>query len=107
MSVLAVERPLPHLRDLGFADRACGVCGWRFFTTMGLYEHEQTHRPPEPPRYRLSPEGRASLQSIGSAAGKRLTSTRRRCNACGMETHVPGMGKHQKASGHTGWTSVA
>lgn len=94
------------LRTAGYADRACGVCGWRFFTTSGLYEHSLGCRPPAPPKYRLSPEGRRVLQMNGSRTGKVLTSTRRRCGECGLETHVPGIGKHQKASGHTGWTAV-
>ncbi len=82
--------------------KVCPVCDYRFFTQVGLDEHARACRPTT----RFSPEGLLALQMSGSRMGKARTSTRRRCLDCGLESHVPGIGKHQEASGHTGWTDA-
>lgn len=95
MSAVAVE---PDLRTLGYADKACGVCGWRFFTTAGRYEHEATHfaPPPEP----VSP----ALREAGLRVAALNNSRRCRCDVCGLTSTRPALGFHQKHTGHTGWT---
>jgi len=95
MTAVVEERPL-LLRDLGFADRACSACGWRFFTTAGLYEHEQTHLPPK----EVSP----ALRDAGLKVAALNNARRRRCKECGYESTPAGVGTHQKAWGHVGWT---
>lgn len=97
-SALAEAKPL---RSLGFADRACGVCGWRFFTTLALHEHSY-NCPPRPPRP-INPV----LQDAGRRIAAHNNSRRRRCDECGHESTAAGIGSHQKAKGHQGLTDVS
>lgn len=102
MTAAAVEewKPQPVLRTAGFATKACGFCGWKFFTFTGLYEH--THNcPPKP----LSP-ARQALRERGRQIAQLNNARRRRCHGCGYESTAPGIGTHQAYSGHTGWTDL-
>lgn len=129
MSALAVEpEPLPIIRTLGFHDRACSVCGWRFFTTAALADHQLTcERPVRQPleavgaptpvepleqpetaplrRYRYTEAGLAAMRESGLRIAALVNKHRRRC-VCGRESTPAGIGNHQKMSGHTGWTEA-
>lgn len=100
MSV-AVEEPSPILRTLGFKDRACGVCGWRFFTSAALQEHEAEcdARPPSPAQV-------AAWRQTGLRVAALNNTGRRRCDDCDLTSTPGGLGVHQKATGHSGWSEA-
>ncbi len=106
MSALAAEqeewKPLPVLRTLGFADKACRTCGWRFFTWDGLTEHEADcdSRPPSPAQV-------AAWKEAGQRIAATNNARRRGCADCGLVSSPAGIGIHQKATGHAGWTDAA
>ena len=101
MSAVAVEEKpnVVLLRTLGFADRACSVCGWRFFTSAALYDHSLTCRPPK----RIS----AALRQAGLRVAALNNSRRRQCNECGLTSTLAALGYHQKHAGHSGYTDVS
>lgn len=37
---------------------------------------------------------------------RRNASIRRRCSECGLESHPPGIARHHRSSGHTGYTEI-
>lgn len=43
----------------------------------------------------------------GRVAGAATNAIRRACAECGLTSNPPGVGRHQKFSGHTGWETVA
>ena len=99
MRVAAWPEPTPVLRRMGFHDKACRVCGWRFFTNAGLREHrDEGCRSPSPAQV-------ASWSEAGRRVAALNNTHRRRCS-CGLESTASGLGIHQKATGHTGWASA-
>ncbi|MCB0908226.1 MAG: hypothetical protein KDB63_14020 [Nocardioidaceae bacterium] len=87
------------VKVLGFVDRACAVCGWRFFTSAALYEHSLGCRPPK----RVAPAQREAGRRVAALNNSR----RRRCNDCGYASTPAAVGNHLKHTGHTGWTEAA
>jgi len=79
------------LRSAGYTHKACPVCGWRFFTFDGLDEHSAECR----------------TQENGRRIAALNNTRRRRCDQCSLVSTVAGLGIHQKATGHTGWTEAA
>lgn len=116
--------------------KTCPTCGDMFFTQVGLDEHTRlgqhyrftghlhpprkaeepagrprnaapsptpTPVPSAPERgYRMSEAALARMRHVG----RTVAAIRRRCNDCQRVLGCGGMGLHQKASGHTGWTEV-
>lgn len=79
-----------ELRNVGYADRACAHCGWRFFTTLGLAEHVRdcAHR--------------QNLRERGLAVVALVNSRRVECAECGHISTPGGLSLHQKYRGHEG-----
>jgi hypothetical protein len=97
-----VEEPLPVLRLLGFRDLACGVCGWRFFTSTALREHEADCNDCPP----SLPQIAAWRKDLHRAATHAYNAKRRACLDCGMVSTPAALGSHLWRSGHSGWTDL-
>ena len=87
--------PTPELKRAGFPDRACPVCGWRFFTTLALHEHRQG-----------CSQARANLRKAGLAVTALNNSRRLRCDECGKVSTPSGIALHQRGLGHSGKTEL-
>lgn len=93
--------PSPDLRALGRWDRACGVCGWRFFTVGALRNHEATCRPP-------APDAGVKRQTAGRLQAAVNNTFSRRCDGCSLLSTPAGLGKHQKhTAGREPWRERA
>lgn len=76
---------------VGDAAKACGV--WR-----GGLNRE---------RLKSDPEYAERMRGINQRVARQVNSRRRKCQECGMESHPAGIGKHQKASGHSGYMDLS
>lgn len=54
-------------------------------------------------RLKADPEYAAQV----SEQSRKNASTKRKCLQCGLVSHPPGIGTHQKASGHKGYTDIS
>lgn len=101
MSAAEVE---PDPSRVGFLDLACPKCGWRFFTTGGLYEHLANDcRPVETNELACDLCGRR-FTSPATRANHKLQKhgPRVRCAECGLESTRAGLSSHQTRKGHKG-----
>ncbi|WP_205474446.1 hypothetical protein [Nocardioides sp. SYSU D00038] len=100
----------PALKEIDLATKVCPTCGNGFFTQVGLDEHVRVGKHDRLSRRwvtgRVSPAGLLGLQERGRQVAQLNNSRRRRCVNCGVVSTPAGIGAHQKASGHGGWTEV-
>lgn len=90
-----------ELRQLGFSDRACGRCGWRFFTTAGLWDHQQECEQLAAVERRV-----LALRQTGLAVTALNNARRIRCHGCELVATPGPITVHQRATGHTGRTEL-
>lgn len=99
----------PALGAVQVPTRVCPICSDTFFTQVGLDEHVRLGNHGCLSRRwvtgKISPAGLVSLRERGRRVAA-LNNTRRRRCSCGHESNAPGVGLHQKATGHTGWSEV-
>jgi len=89
---------------------------WRAAISVKMKEQHARWAAEKPDEYRLrqSRAGKAANQvpsyearvKGGQVQGRIVTSKRRQCDECGLESHIPSIGTHQKATGHSGWTDL-
>lgn len=90
--------------------KVCRTCGDTFWTQVGLDAHVAKGRHDRFTRRwatgTYSPAGLAVAQRTARALAAVTNARRRRCSGCGHVSTPAGIGAHQSASGHIGWTEL-
>lgn len=91
--------------------KVCRTCGDAFWTQVGLDAHTAEGKHDRYTRRWVtgvySPAALAVAQRNARALAAVTNARRRRCSDCGHVSTPAGIGAHQSASGHVGWTELA